>query len=363
VWALQNISFDIHTGEVVGIIGSNGAGKSTLLKIISEITAPTTGEIKIKGHISSLLEVGTGFHPELTGRENIFLNGAILGMKKSEIHSKLDEIVEFAGIERYLNTPVKRYSSGMYVRLAFAIAAHLEPDILIIDEVLAVGDAEFQKKCMKKMKDVSTQDKRTILFVSHNMQAINSLCTKAIWLHQGKIKVHGPTQTVINQYLNFSQNHLLKQTWESLEEAPGNEHIKVLSVELIFELNDPMDPVDIRTPFTVKFRFYNNQHQINLVTGIVLFTFSGECIFDVAPQPAVYNKGILEGMCHIPGNFLNNGSYYISISFVKDTTQRLFYFEQCLSFDMEDYRENTSWYGRWHGYVRPLFPFTVKPIP
>ena len=361
IWALQDINFKVQIGEVIGIIGSNGAGKSTLLKILSEITVPTTGEIKIKGHISSLLEVGTGFHPELTGKENIFLNGAILGMKKAQIRSKLDEIVAFAGIERYINTPVKRYSSGMYVRLAFAVAAHLEPDILIIDEVLAVGDAEFQKKCMKKMKDVSTQDNRTILFVSHNMQAINALCTKAIWLHQGKIKAQGETQSVVNQYLNFSHVQQLKQSWPTVEEAPGNDYIKVLSVEVIPSLIEPLAPIDIRTPLTVRFRFFNGFDQSNLVTGLILYTISGDCIFDVATKPAAYKKGFIEGECQIPGNFLNDGSYYFSISFVRNTTQRILFFEQCLSFDVEDYRENTSHYGRWNGYVRPQFPFSLQP--
>lgn len=201
VWALKDINFDISQGEVVGIIGKNGAGKSTLLKILSRVTAPSTGKITIHGRMASLLEVGTGFHPELTGRENVFLNGAIMGMSKAEIRSKFDEIVDFSGVERYIDTPVKRYSSGMYVRLAFAVAAHLEPEILIIDEVLAVGDAEFQKKCLGKMKDVSGQG-RTVLFVSHNMGAIQSLCSKSIYLKHGMIQQTGATEQIINYYLS-----------------------------------------------------------------------------------------------------------------------------------------------------------------
>ncbi|MGC8751878.1 ABC transporter ATP-binding protein, partial [Hydrotalea sp.] len=206
VWALKDINFSVQPGEVLGIIGRNGAGKSTLLKILSKTTAPTTGRIKVRGRIASLLEVGTGFHPELTGRENIYLNGAILGMTRKEISRKFDEIVDFAGVERYVDTPVKRYSSGMYVRLAFAVAAHLEPEILIVDEVLAVGDAEFQKKCLGKMKDVSVNDGRTVLFVSHNMGAIYTLCNLALYLNNGKINLSGNVNEVCKKYLSENQD-------------------------------------------------------------------------------------------------------------------------------------------------------------
>jgi lipopolysaccharide transport system ATP-binding protein len=206
VWALKDINFEVKQGEVLGIIGKNGAGKSTLLKILSQVTSPTTGEIKIKGRIASLLEVGTGFHPELTGRENIFLNGAILGMTKNEIRSKFDEIVDFSGVEKYIDTPVKRYSSGMYVRLAFAVAAHLEPEILVVDEVLAVGDAEFQNKCLGKMQDVSRIDGRTVLFVSHNMNAISKLCEKGIFLYNGELLRSGNINDIINYYISNSVN-------------------------------------------------------------------------------------------------------------------------------------------------------------
>src|SRR5690606_19558125 len=205
VWALQDINFEVQQGEVLGIIGKNGAGKSTLLKILSRVTSPSTGEIKTKGRIASLLEVGTGFHPELTGRENIYLNGAILGMTKAEIKAKEDEIISFSGCERYVDTPVKRYSSGMRVRLAFAVAAHLEPDILVIDEVLAVGDAEFQKKAIGKMQDISKTDGRTVLFVSHNMVSIQNLCTRVICLEHGKVIADGQTDSTIDYYLNKQQ--------------------------------------------------------------------------------------------------------------------------------------------------------------
>jgi lipopolysaccharide transport system ATP-binding protein len=208
-WALKDVNFEINPGDAVGIIGRNGAGKSTLLKVLSRITEPSTGRIEINGRIASLLEVGTGFHPELTGRENVFLNGAILGMTRAEIRKKFDEIVDFSGVEKFLDTPVKRYSSGMYVRLAFAVAAHLEPEILVVDEVLAVGDAEFQKKCLGKMNEVSQQEGRTVLFVSHNMRAIQDLCQKSIYLQNGRILDIGPTDKVIDHYLNTGSS----QSW------------------------------------------------------------------------------------------------------------------------------------------------------
>lgn len=215
VWSLKDMNFEIKQGDAVGIIGRNGAGKSTLLKVLSRVTAPTTGSIKLKGRIASLLEVGTGFHPELTGRENIFLNGAILGMRKHEIKKHFDAIVDFAGVERYIDTPVKRYSSGMYVRLAFAVAAHLESEILIVDEVLAVGDAEFQKKCLGKMEDVSKGEGRTILFVSHNMSSIMTLCNKGILLNKGKVELDGTASDCVTTYLAESKNKELKTSWIS----------------------------------------------------------------------------------------------------------------------------------------------------
>src|ERR1700748_3255693 len=216
VWALKDINFEVKKGEVLGIIGRNGAGKSTLLKLLSKVTQPSTGQIKVNGRIASLLEVGTGFHPEMTGRENIFLNGAIMGMTKKEIKRKFDEIVDFAGVERYVDTPVKRYSSGMYVRLAFAVAAHLEPEILIVDEVLAVGDAEFQKKCLGKMKDVSVNEGRTVLFVSHNMAAVQNLCDAAILMKHGTLEDSGSVSDIVSKYNNNMSNFELK-IYDSLE--------------------------------------------------------------------------------------------------------------------------------------------------
>jgi lipopolysaccharide transport system ATP-binding protein len=360
LWALRNVSFDIKEGEVCGIIGRNGAGKSTLLKILSKITRPTEGFVRGRGKISSLLEIGTGFHADLSGRENIFISGSMLGMKKAEIKKKFDEIVEFSGIEQFLDTPVKRYSSGMYVRLAFGVAAHLEPDILIVDEVLAVGDAEFQKKCMGKMKDVSHQKGRTILFVSHNLQAVNNLCTKAIWLQKGSINAMGETQMVVNRYLSAFQKKLWKREWASPQEAPGNDWVRILAVNLIPHLPNPTAPIDIRTPLTVKFRFYNFNAQIHLSVHLVLFSLSGDCIFDVPSVSGDFREGIIEGECTIPGKFLNDGSYYFSLYFLKDTSRTIFEYEECLHFDVEDHRENIHWYDKWVGAVRPHFPFTLR---
>lgn len=230
VWSLRDVNFDIEKGDAVGIIGRNGAGKSTLLKILSKVTKPTTGSIRVNGRIASLLEVGTGFNPEMTGRENIYLNGAILGMRKHEIDRKLDQIVDFSGVERYLDTPVKRYSSGMYVRLAFAVAAHLESEILIVDEVLAVGDAEFQKKCLGKMGEVSKGEGRTVLFVSHNMGAVRALCKKAIWMHQGNLKFSGEVEDTISAYLAAaSVKSVLQQSFEAKPDLP----VQILNAVLL----------------------------------------------------------------------------------------------------------------------------------
>ena len=361
IWALRDINLQVEEGTILGIVGPNGAGKSTLLKIMCRITRPTKGIIRGRGKISSLLEIGTGFHHELSGRENIFISGYMLGMKRNEIRQRFDEIVEFSGVSEFLDTPVKRYSSGMYLKLAFAVAAHMEPDILIVDEVLAVGDAEFQRKCIGKMKQVSSEKGRTILFVSHNMQAVTNLCSTAILLQQGRITATGdPSHVVTNYFSAFS-----KQTWKvewQKDDAPGNEFISMISVELNPDLVDGNTHIDIRTPLTVKFRFYNHSDNIVLTAGLHLFTVAGECIFDVSLPPQVHRKGILEGTCSIPGNFLNDSSYYFSIIFVKDTSQQIFYFENCLQFEVEDFRENIAWHGKWMGYVRPAFPFTIVPV-
>jgi len=361
LWALKDIDFEIMKGDVVGFVGKNGAGKSTLLKVLSRITLPTTGTIRGKGRIASLLEVGTGFHAELTGRENIFLNGQILGMQKREIISKFDEIVAFSGIERFLDTPVKRYSSGMYVRLAFAIAAHLDPEILIVDEVLAVGDAEFQKKCLGKMKQVSAEEGKTVLFVSHNSQALKNLCTKAIYLEKGRLIDIGNTQDVITNYLKREQTLYLHRIYTDPDTAPGNDSIRIKRVEMHPQYLGGSNVIDIRTPLVIEFEFwYLPAEEMDLGVSITLNTVMGECIFDVDSAARQYKKGLIKGQCTIPGDFLNNGSYSINLVFVKNTSSALFEFEECLSFDVEDFRENTAWYGDWPGAVRPKFKVQLQ---
>jgi lipopolysaccharide transport system ATP-binding protein len=360
IWALKDVNFEVAEGEVLGFVGNNGAGKSTLLKIISRITAPSSGIILGNGRVASLLEVGTGFHGELTGRENIFLNGHILGMKKKEIADRFDEIIDFSGVEKFIDTPVKRYSSGMYMRLAFAVAAHMDPEILIVDEVLAVGDAAFQRKCIGKMKEISSQKGKTVLFVSHHMQALQNLCHRVIVLHKGEITDMGAPEAVIGNYLKKEKRITSFQEYDTISAAPGNDHIRIRKVALVPEYVNDQQLIDIRTPLSIHFEcWYSGFTSGGLIAGVHLFNMRGECIFDVCSEEAILPGGLITGRCNIPGNFLNDGAYYISLVFVKDTTQRLFYFEACLSFDVEDYRRNTAWYGKWQGYVRPAFPVTL----
>ncbi len=259
-WALKDVNFEVKRGEVLGIIGRNGAGKSTLLKILSRITEPTEGCVTIKGRVASLLEIGTGFHPELTGRENIYLNGAILGMTHGEMRRKFDEIVAFAEVERFLDTPVKQYSSGMYMRLAFAVAAHLEPEILLVDEVLAVGDADFQKKCLGKIREVNDQRGRTVLFVSHNMQAVTNLCNSAMLLSKGKLESHGLPRDLIGEYLksNIHANGAHQMCWADLSKAPGNEEITIQQIQII---SSEGNEILLSSKVTIEFIFWNRSRK------------------------------------------------------------------------------------------------------
>ncbi len=358
-WALKDVNFTINHGDRVGIVGHNGAGKSTLLKILSRITEPTTGEINIRGRVASLLEVGTGFHPELSGRENIFLNGAILGMSKVEIRKSFDAIVDFAGIEKFLDTPVKRYSSGMYVRLGFAIAAHLEPEILIVDEVLAVGDADFQKKSLGKMRDVS-ESGRTIIFVSHNLTAVQALCNKALYFEKGRLVENGDTSQIVSTYLSRVSKKNMEQNWDNPSQAPGNDRVRVKSIRLVPEFQDDLAHIDIRTPMLVEFEFWNMMDFAKLNLSMHLYSFTGECIFNIGTPSAGFGKGLVSGTCEIPGHFLNDGSYVISMMIVKDTSEVLYSMEEAITFDVEDYREGVTWYGKWPGYIRPRLNFLIS---
>ena len=348
VWALRDINFEVNKGEILGIVGRNGAGKSTLLKILSRTTTPTTGAIKIRGRVASLLEVGTGFHPELSGRDNIYLNGAILGMKKAEIKKKFDEIVDFAGVERYIDTPVKRYSSGMYVRLAFGVAAHLEPEILIVDEVLAVGDAEFQKKCLGKMKDVSGRDGRTVLFVSHNMTAIKSLCDTGLLLNNGRVETYGRIEAVADKYLQFGDIQKI-QTW-TWERAPGGDIARLLEIELIGE--DEIFYIDKTLKIRFKVGLLDDSRRV-LNFSLVIVNVEEVPVFNVASEARCIESEHFEAICHIPGGLLNDDFYSIRVLLVYDKSAALFDLNNVLSFKMEEKERDGNWHGKWIGTVRP----------
>ena len=360
LWALKNVSFEVFQGDVLGFVGGNGAGKSTLLKILSRITKPTRGAVRGKGRVASLLEVGTGFHGELTGRENIYLNGQILGMKTKEIDRHFDEIVEFSGVGKFLDTPVKRYSSGMYVRLAFAVAAHLDAEILIVDEALAVGDEEFQRKCLSKMREVSSQEGRTVLFVSHNLVALQNLCNKAIYLNKGQLLDIGNPEKVIARYLKNERVQCLLQEYPHPSEAPGNDRIRIKKVAVEPHYNDGRRVIDNKTALDLTFEIWSQKQEEGLTAGIQLFNLSGECIFDVCSDPCSTTSGLVKGRCTIPANFLNDGSYYISMSFGKRTSGLLYLFEACLSFDVTDNQTHNLWQGKWPGVVRPGFKIEIE---
>jgi len=315
IWALKDVSFEVKQGEVVGIIGRNGAGKSTLLKILSRITEPTEGELMLRGRVGSLLEVGTGFHPELTGRENIYLNGAILGMKRTEINRKFDEIVAFSEIDKFIDTPVKHYSSGMYVRLAFSVAAHLEPEVLLVDEVLAVGDARFQLKCLRKMNSIS-EEGRTVLFVSHNMGAVQQLCSRAFLIEDGLICRDGNVASVVHDYLSMGLDQVGERIWADIKSSPGNNTVRLQSVRIRGENGE------IQTAYTVR-DLVILEVEYTVLTKCPLDVYfyvnneRGECVFvtiDNNNSPWASKArpvGSYRNTCMIPGDFLNAGSYTV----------------------------------------------------
>jgi homopolymeric O-antigen transport system ATP-binding protein len=362
VWALRDINFEVEEGEVLGIIGKNGAGKSTLLKLLSRVTSPTTGIIKSRGRIASLLEVGTGFHPELTGRENIYLNGAILGMTKAEIASKIDEIIDFSGCELYIDTPTKRYSSGMTVRLAFAVAAHLEPDILVVDEVLAVGDAEFQKKAIGKMQEISTDEGRTVLFVSHNMASVSSLCTKGIVLINGRIDFEGETDDAIVHYLKENEGHVHSnvQRWSDGNE-PESENVILKCARIFAEGKDEDESIRMDDSIILEYQleiddvsrniFVNSQFLDD--TGKILFaTTSKYCKLDKSLTG--YGRSILQ--MTIPKNFFNEGNFKVNTVIVEDSKVRLIKKQELLNFIVTPRPiELGGWMGRSKGPLRPDF--------
>jgi lipopolysaccharide transport system ATP-binding protein len=350
VWALKDIDFEVQQGDVLGIIGKNGAGKSTLLKILSKVTAPTTGTIRAAGRIASLLEVGTGFHPEMTGRENIFMNGAIMGMTKAEINRKLDEIVDFSGVERYIDTPAKRYSSGMTVRLGFAIAAHLDPEILVVDEVLAVGDAEFQKKAIGKMQDISQGEGRTVLFVSHNMTAVKNLCKTGIMLRNGTIEYSNQINDVVDYYLaDETTKGIVNNEW-IFEEAPGFGNIKVKSAFVQFEGN----LLTVNTPYQMVTEFWCLEEGFPINVSMHLYDINGTCVYNISTVNVPLKKGLHKAVFNIPAHLMNDGVYYVNNMFVSNS-KAYFYHEHAHSFEIIEDREASGWHGKWVGAVRPTF--------
>lgn len=372
-WALRDVSFDVNQGEVVGIIGRNGAGKSTLLKLLSRITEPTQGRVRLRGRVASLLEVGTGFHPELTGRENIYLNGAILGMGRQEIKRKFDEIVDFASIEKFLDTPVKRYSSGMYVRLAFAVAAHLEPEILVVDEVLAVGDADFQKKCLDKMDDVGHSG-RTVLFVSHNMQSIVRLCDRCILLDGGQVAMDGPSQRVASKYLSSGMSNSALREWPELDRAPGDDVVRLCAVRIRAESGKLCASFDIRRPFEIELEYevlkpghiFHPHFGVSNEDGVTLFVAQ-----DVDQEWRGRHRpvGRYVSTCSIPGNLLAEGGHSVETCLMTLAPETIHAHLRDLVFfrvvdDLSAKDTSRGEYGRpVPGVMRPMFKWTTQFTP
>lgn len=362
IWALQDVSFEVNPGEVVGIIGRNGAGKSTLLKVLSRVTEPTTGRAELYGRVGSLLEVGTGFHPELTGRENIFLNGSILGMARREIQRKFDQIVSFAEVERFLDTPVKRYSSGMYVRLAFAVAAHLEPEILVVDEVLAVGDYAFQQKCLNMMQDVSGQG-RTVLFVSHNMGAISRLCQRCILLDQGNIVESGPTARVVQSYMSTG----IAQRAEYTQRSDSEKVVNLLSVSLVGSDGLPHSEVGYDESPRFVLEYEVNRSVSSASVGVAVFTADGTCAFataDFDAQPellAQRSPGTYKAEVEIPSQWLNIGMYSVAVQLANAGNGEVYDSVDALIFNVIDTGTPGSRNGiQRRGVLQPILNWTTR---
>lgn len=367
-WALRNVSFNLEEGQVLGIIGKNGAGKSTLLKILSRVVEPTEGYAEINGRIGSLLEVGTGFHPELTGRENIYLNGAILGMKKTEIERKFDEIVSFAEIEKFLDTPVKRYSSGMYMRLAFAVSAHLEPEILVVDEVLAVGDAEFQRKCLGKMSDVASEG-RTVLFVSHNMSAIQRLTQECIILDHGNMIKRAATAEAVDYYLSHDLSRSGERIYHPDEIPSGAAPFKPIAVRVINSTGKATDSVRSVDPITIEVEYSLSAPITGLRIGIYLLTTRGEYVFTSfdTDDPEKFEKypmrkaGHYVSRCRIPADMLNEGRFVIGINASSYMVKRYFGDERALNFDVNSTgAPGMHWVEIRQGPTRPRLDWTIE---
>jgi lipopolysaccharide transport system ATP-binding protein len=370
IWALRNVSLEVREGEVLGVIGRNGAGKSTLLRILTRVTTPTSGRAEIHGRVGSLLEVGTGFHPELTGRENVYLNGAVLGMKQREIQARFSEIVEFAGVEQFIDTPVKRYSSGMSVRLAFAVAAHLEPEILLVDEVLAVGDAEFQRRCLGRMEDLS-ESGRTVLFVSHQMQAVAQLCDRAIWLDGGQTVRDGASSTVVAEYLQSGLGGGSRRTWPDLDAAPGDALVRLRSARVV-QGGEEAPAADVRSPVGIEIGFtVLRWEQTPIFPKVKLVDQRGDVAFNAIDTSDRWHEPTSPGdyltTAWIPGNLLNEGLMSVQIALCSFGTPRMHHHAGCidaLSFHVQDPGEGDSargqFTGQWKGVLRPLLEWTTE---
>ncbi len=370
IWALRDISFDVPEGQVLGIIGRNGAGKSTLLKVLARITEPTEGTITIQGRVGSLLEVGTGFHPELTGRENIYLNGAILGMKRREIESKFDEIIEFSEIEKFIDTPVKRYSSGMYLRLAFAVAAHLEPEILVVDEVLAVGDAEFQKKCLGKMSAVAQQG-RTVLFVSHNMSAILRLTQESIVLQKGRLALRAPSAEAVDYYLSAGNPKAGERTWESDEVPASAAPFRPVALRLRDSRHKIVDTVRSTEAFIVELEYCLEAPVTGLRVGLYLNTSRAESVFTSfdTDDPGLFEEhtsrpaGCYLSQCTVPADTLNAGRYALGLNASSFQIRRYFEDEEALNFNVDATgAPGTHWPEQRSGVVRPRLQWKIASL-
>ena len=369
VWALQDVSFEVPEGQVLGIVGRNGAGKSTLLKILTRIAAPTSGRAEIRGRVGSLLEVGTGFNQELTGRENVYLNGAILGMKRREIERRFGDIVEFSGVEKFIDTPVKRYSSGMYVRLAFAVAAHLEPEIMLVDEVLSVGDAEFQRRCLGRMEELGNTG-RTVVFVSHALSAVAQLCDRAIWIDGGRMVGDGKPAEVIATYLHHTHSSGAERVWRE-ESAPGNDLAKILSVRALPHEGMPPGIVDVRRAIGIEIRFKVLREGQPLFPKIKVLDEEGAVAFNAMDTDERWRRqtppGDFVSTAWIPGNLLNEGNAIVevaicSIDFPKLQHHAAVY--EALSFEVLDAGDGDTargqFAGQWRGVVRPLLEWTCR---
>jgi lipopolysaccharide transport system ATP-binding protein len=369
-WALKDISFDVEEGKVLGVVGRNGAGKSTLLKILSRVTEPTMGTVTVRGRVGSLLEVGTGFHPELTGRENIFMNGAILGMKNTEIEAKFDEIVDFSEVSQFIDTPVKRYSSGMYLRLAFAVAAHLEPEILIVDEVLAVGDAEFQRKCLGKMGDVAQQG-RTVLFVSHNMSAILRLTQEAIVLNKGQLIMRGPTQEAVDFYLSSGQAQAGERFWDAEDIPASSAPFRPVSLKVKNESGKVVDTVRSTELVHIEFEYQLDTAITGLRIGFYVSTMRGEYVltsFDT-DEPRMFDQfdsrksGRYISRAEIPADTFNEGRYSLGVNASSFGVRRYFMDENALSFNVDiSGAPGTQWPEVRQGPIRPRFDWKIEKI-